>query len=103
MPIEIMNLRVNKPTEPFDVKIDRTSPLGNPWPMHRESVRDDVCEHYEQWFKEQVKETRYTSFKSAIIHLIDTYREHGKLRLFCWCAPKRCHGETIKQYILNQK
>ncbi len=30
------------------------------------------------------------------------YQEHGKLRLFCWCSPKKCHAETIRDYILNE-
>jgi hypothetical protein len=31
--------------------------------------------------------------------LIDIYKKHGRLRLFCWCAPKKCHAETIKELI----
>ena len=28
--------------------------------------------------------------------------EFGKVRLFCWCAPKRCHGETIKKWLIEK-
>ena len=37
--------------------------------------------------------------KDYLDSLIATYKIYGKLRLFCWCAPKRCHGETIKRYL----
>ncbi|WP_068768630.1 DUF4326 domain-containing protein [Termitidicoccus mucosus] len=28
--------------------------------------------------------------------LLAAAQKHGNLRLHCWCAPKRCHAETIK-------
>ena len=33
--------------------------------------------------------------------LLDTYKQYGKLNLFCWCAPKRCHAKIIKEVIEN--
>ena len=42
--IEIMNLRYDKPSQPWDVKVDRSSVLGNPFPMKGEAQRNAVCE-----------------------------------------------------------
>ena len=30
-------------------------------------------------------------------------QEYGKLELFCWCFPKRCHAESIKKYPDEEK
>jgi hypothetical protein len=106
--IEIMNMRTDKLSEPWDVKVDRSSPLGNPFNMSNESKRDEVCERYDHWFKEMLTKkpnTPYNSkkvhmaFKIAILTLQEAHKKHGKLRLFCWCAPKRCHASTIKEYL----
>ena len=106
--IEIMNLRNTKPTEIYDVRIDRSSVLGNPYGMHGESSRNEVCDMYaDLFYRITVKpgilnKKRIHDFKSELERISVLYKEHGKLRLFCWCAPKRCHGETIKAWLERQ-
>ncbi len=34
-----------------------------------------------------------------LVRLLSLYKVHGKLELFCWCTPKRCHAETIQLYL----
>lgn len=89
---------------PFQVKIDRTSIYGNPYIMPKlilnpDAMRDEVCDRYESYFYAKLKSD--TTFLAAVNHLVDITREYGKIELYCWCAPKRCHGETIKKYILD--
>lgn len=93
--IEICNLRNQKLTQPYDVRVDRQSVLGNPFHMKNESERDKVCDEYEEYFYKRLKDC------ATMQRIINYYKEHGKLRLFCWCAPKRCHAETIRDYILK--
>jgi hypothetical protein len=95
--IEICNLRKEKPTHPYDIRVDRQSVLGNPFIMRKESERDKVCDEYEEYFYRRLKDC------ATMQRVIDRYKEYGKLRLFCWCAPKRCHAETIRDYILELK
>jgi len=92
--IEIVNLHKEKPCMPYDFKVDRTTLLGNPYEMPNESYRDMVCNLYEQNFKKIIKPEWIDPLKVV-------YEEYGKLRLFCWCSPKRCHAETIRRYILK--
>ncbi len=105
MTIEIINMRNQKPTMPYDVRIDRASPLGNPYAMATESRRDEVCDMYANLVYKITKnpgilnKERIRRFKAALNDLLVIYKEHGKLRLFCWCAPKRCHAETIKEWL----
>ena len=98
LPIELCNLKISKPKYPYDVKVcRRMSILGNPFVLDKESDRDLVCDLYEDWFKEQAR-----VFKPEILRLLSIYKEFGKLRLFCWCAPKRCHANTIRTAIMKE-
>jgi hypothetical protein len=97
--IEICNLRKENPTRPYDVCVDRSSPLGNPYSMANESQRNKVCDEYEKWFH---RESFSMAFSNECQHLLSIYERYGKLRLFCWCAPKRCHSETIKRWLESQ-
>ena len=102
--IKIMNLRGlgNRwKQNPYDMKIDRTSPVGNPEPMKKQTdwERVRVCEIYRKDF-DRLMEIPF--FEAYIQSLINIYKRYGELRLFCWCAPHRCHGETIKHYIERQ-
>lgn len=67
------------------IRIDRTSPWGNPFVMTREADRAKVCQQFEQY-----AHWRLTIEPDWLAPLI------GK-DLACWCAPKQCHGETLLQ------
>ena len=96
--IEICNIRNGHPTEAYDFYIDRRSPVGNPFPMKKEAQRDIVCDAYEEHFARMVKLGNH-EFVGYLTTMSKALAIHGKVRLFCWCAPKRCHGEMIKQYL----
>ena len=97
--VSILNLRQEKPQNDWDVRVDRSSVLGNLFHMKVESERNDVCEKYDKYFQTQL--TNNPTFKAEIDRLVALYRKHGKLNLFCWCTPKRCHSETVRKYIVN--
>lgn len=100
MKIEIKNLRTEKPTEPYQVRIDRGhSILSNPYYMHSEEERDEVCKKYSDYFALQVFHNE--SFTEALRTLYKIAKRYGKLELFCWCAPKKCHGETIRNFLMK--
>ena len=99
--IRIKNLRFEKMEKEYDVRVDRRSILGNPYYMHSEEERDEVCEKYKAYFYKKIEEDM--NFKTEIDRLANIYRKYGQLNLFCWCAPKRCHAETIKEYLENTK
>ena len=99
--IEIMNLRYDKPSQPWDVKVDRSSVLGNPFPMKGEAQRNAVCEKYAQHLGKEIISDG--PIRKEMIRLYYIYKQYKRLRLFCWCAPKRCHAETIKAWIETEK
>ncbi len=84
--------------KPWQVRVDRSSVLGNPFPMASEADRVDVCVKYLEYFKDKVR-SKDEAFCNELRRLIAIYRKYGVLELYCWCAPKKCHAETIKWFI----
>lgn len=76
--------------------IGRPSILGNPFEMKAEKDRDKVIAEYREWFKIQIKEN--PNFKEELIRLYKIALKQ-ELNLICWCAPKACHGDVIKDWI----
>ena len=101
--ITIKNLRTEKPDPKniWQVRVDRASVLGNPFVLVTEIERQGVCDMYRDYFNNMLPNTN-SEFYSELLRLERIYGHEGKLELFCWCAPDRCHCETIRDYILSQ-
>ena len=93
-------ITVGKKWDRDAVYIGRPSPLGNPFWMRHEEERDLVCDQYDEWFNHQVELRR-----PDVMHELNKLEHHarttGRMNLGCYCAPKRCHGDTIKRYLDN--
>lgn len=98
MSITLHNLRNIKPSTDYDFRVDRTSPVGNPFQLTHEGLRDEVCDQYDTYFDGMIRRDD-PLFVAYLDCLLNAYRLHGRLRLFCWCTPSRCHGETVVKYI----
>lgn len=100
--IEICNLRCERVEFIYDIRVDRFNRiLGNRFYMKSEADRDKVCDLYKVWFDEQIA-NRNAVVLNELQRIYRIYKQYGKLRLFCWCAPKRCHAETIKAWLEEQ-
>jgi len=74
-------------------RIDRKTIFGNhQFPITDDCSRDEACDKYEAYFYERI--ARDKAFKEAVLAL----RGH---KLYCWCTPKRCHGETIINWLIT--
>jgi hypothetical protein len=94
MAYHVVNLRAfAHPERHRLVKIDRSSVLGNPFPMQSEADREKVIAQYRVWLWEQynkpASKVREALWKISALH------ESGDVLLGCWCAPKPCHGDVI--------
>jgi hypothetical protein len=69
------------------VRCDRFSDFGNPFEMDKDGDRDEVCDNYAN---------HYLPFKPSIHKQLNSLK--GKA-LGCWCAPLRCHCDTLKNII----
>lgn len=91
---------VQAPEGYIKVPCDRRSVLGNPFVMHIESQRGQVCDQYHNWLFKQHEE-RNPAVNQELQRLITMYREGKNIALTCWCAPKRCHCESIKSMVIS--
>ena len=99
---KVFNIKRNAPDTA--VLIDRRTEAGNPFILYDEHDTDErnvVCDQYEEWLKEWYEKGREVSLrirgrvysnKTAYTFIITHLR--GK-DVKCWCAPKRCHGDTV--------
>jgi len=75
----------------------RPSPLGNPFVMGNERMRDAVCDQHQEWFESRRSgRVPDPAFRRAWTELKQTAATHKHVLLQCHCAPKRCHCDTIK-------
>ena len=111
MSVQIINLRTK---QPYDFRCDRQSPVGNPYFMHNEGERDLVCKKYFKLFDQIMHDESLADNAKArgmtstvkefrnYIHCIEQhYATHGTVTLACWCSPKQCHCETIRDWLIN--
>jgi hypothetical protein len=99
MSIRVVNLRNYRLGEnEVLVKVDRSSVLGNVYVMRDESMRDEVCDKYAKYFDKKVK-VKGSDFRNEVIRIYRMVRDGKDVALGCWCYPKRCHAEYIKEFI----
>jgi hypothetical protein len=79
--------------------VTRGTPLGNRFVLRHEYQRDEVCDRYEVWFAEQVRQRTPAVMDQLNELWIVGKQSGGVLRLGCHCAPRRCHARTIARFL----
>jgi hypothetical protein len=83
------------------IYVGRPSPLSNPYRIDDENNRMMVIERYGYMIKNAILK-RDPKIITAL-HNIEAYlQEHGKCNLICYCSPKPCHADIIKQLLTNK-
>jgi len=77
--IKIANLRFIKPKHPWEFKVDRSTPVGNPYEMKNEAERNLVCSQYDDWFHYAEHDKVFYDY---VQKLFDAYVKYKKLSLF---------------------
>lgn len=73
--------------EPYDVRIDRASPWGNPFVIGQDGNRDEVIAKYRDWVLNSLDgQGRWIREN---VHLLKDQT------LACWCHPSDCHGNFL--------
>lgn len=68
--------------EKYDVYIGRPSKWANKFIIGKDGTREEVIAKHEEWLLQQPE------LMAALPELKDQI-------LGCWCAPKKCHGDTL--------
>jgi len=87
----IVNL---KRTGSYDIRIDRSSPYGNPFIMsgYSSQERDRVINEFNTW----IWKLEQQALRQKFFDQVQALAESGVLfiKLACWCAPEPCHGDV---------
>jgi hypothetical protein len=78
----------------------KASPLANPIKLPKPASRHDrmrCLDEFEDYFDALPLDH---PARIELTRLIEIYKQTKCLVLECWCAPKACHGESIKRWIL---
>jgi len=85
---------VNKKDDKNGIYIGRGGILGNKFVEGKDGDREEVIEKYRGWLWEEVKKREGKAW-DELRRLLGIWKRDGKLKLSCFCFPKRCHGEVI--------
>jgi hypothetical protein len=103
MNIEIINKHTHNLSrvKQNTVYCGRGSALGNPYVMQNasEKERNRVCDVYETYFNQKLQAKENNEFMKQLRLIWKLGKAHGTVYLECYCAPRRCHCETIAQFI----
>lgn len=104
MSIILKNLKRDVPAEDciWQVRIDRGySVLANPYRMKNSSdkERQFAVAHYRRWFNQNCEKRE--AVLTELYRLHEIHQRFGILELYCWCYPKMCHGNIIKNFLEN--
>ncbi|AHN83336.1 DUF4326 domain-containing protein [Escherichia phage Bp4] len=95
-PINIVNKHHGKSGE----YIGRGSPLGNPFVIGKDGSREQVIAKYRVWLNEQIMRKNPVVL-DELNRLGNKAIDEKGLALQCFCYPKPCHGEVIKEKLVK--
>lgn len=87
--------------------IGRGTPLGNPF-SHMTgtkaqvivATREEAVGKYKEWLSRKIR-AKDPEILAELNRLLVLARR-GDLKLKCFCAPKDCHGDVIKEFLEAQ-
>lgn len=88
--------------------VGRPSPLGNPFALKKGKFRicpvdslSDALSNYDLWLDEQLRDNTSEAYK-YFYKIFNEYIDKKEITLICWCFPKKCHADIIKNKILER-
>ena len=72
------------------IYIGRGSPWGNRFVIGQDGTRDEVCDKYDAWIDTQ----------PGLLARLPSLQGRD---LVCFCAPRRCHGDTLRRLANPQR
>lgn len=93
--------KVKNQKRDYIVYCGRCSALGNPFPITENRTREEAISEYKIYFDKLVKDK-----DKEILAQLDLCRtkltKYGIVELECYCAPKPCHCDVIKDFLENE-
>jgi hypothetical protein len=93
--------RVGKNVKNYvNIRVDRKTPLGNPCIMRNESnkERNRVIKNFKDLYLQLVK-IKKLKIRKETIKIYKILKSGKNVNLQCWCYPKPCHADIIKEFL----
>lgn len=87
------SLSLGQALSPEFVRIDRSSEWGNPFIVSSQMDRDQVVDAYKVYLWKRMRKSATSHFSIRMVQTLNNKT------LVCWCAPKRCHGEVLRDAV----
>lgn len=84
-----------------NVRIDRATPLGNPYVMYREEQRQEVCESFKSYLEYELDKQTNQPLLDQFESIFNLVSEGKVVNLQCHCSPSSCHGEVIRDKLIE--
>ena len=84
-----------------NIRIDRSTPLGNPYVMYRSAQRDSVCDSFDKFLEHELKEQNNEELLEYFEMIFNLVADGHVVNLQCHCSPLRCHGESIRNWLIH--
>jgi hypothetical protein len=111
--VEVVNMYNCKPKwgQPGDIRIDRASPWGNPFPIGKSIENGEIVDYNReeciQRYKKYFESIEIVNVNKKVWNANEAIRRFPELldakRLGCWCKPQLCHGDYLKYLIDGDK
>lgn len=75
-----------------------SSPLANRYRTAQYKSLKVVLKKYKEWIF-SVYACKQGDAYDELMRLVDLHRQGKEINLACWCKPKACHGDVIKQVV----
>lgn len=87
-----------------ELKLNR-SPLANPFSINIDGDRETVIKKFRAWLDKSIeaveKQDKNLPEVRELARLVRMHLNEEDIHLVCYCAPKDCHGDVIKEYIVK--
>ena len=80
------------------IYIGRGTPLGNPYVIDSFNGRESSLRNYRYWL---LKNQNTAIVAGALNQIADQAMMGGPVKLICSCKPKDCHGDIIREVVLQ--
>lgn len=78
--------------------IGRGSPLSNPFTIGS-YTREEAVYSYDNWLHDQIERVQDPAVIAEMDRLAHILLDTKRLTLVCYCAPKLCHGNIIRDVL----
>lgn len=86
---------------PGGIYVGRGTPFGNPFKAtEMPGGREEAIERYDVYLQTEIQRP-WSRLNAALKSLAHRVANGESIVLTCWCAPKRCHAEVIRDVVYD--